>query len=320
MGDRRRLAGVALLAIALPAVALLAGGTDEQAPSSVPRTSADRERVAGCVRQRPYRPGRDEDQREIKRIAGRIAQRAATYDPGTTPERVAAALPGSTVGRREIARPLAPLIDSSAYSCGKVVYPQLSGLTETTAGVMVAVKQTLKESDGRARSHVRVLDIRLWRTADGWRLDRIGSVGGTPFPRPRSLGPTATRVLDHPAITLTDSARWDIHRGRIDDALLEAIARMADRRAVSVLVLRSGHPRNVWATDRTSAHAMGRAADIWAVQGRAVIRQREGGSLAHAAASGLIDGGAEQVGSPWNLGARSFTDPVHQDHLHLQQR
>ena len=320
MREHWRPAALALLALALLALALLAGCADEQAPAPTSPTSADRERVARCVRQPPYRPGPEEEQPEIKRIAGRIAQRATTYGPGTAPERIAASLPSPTGGRREVARTLAPLVRSGVHSCGKVAYPQLSGLTGTTAGVMVAVEQMLKERDGRTRSHVRVLDVRLRRAGRAWRLERIASAGGTPVPRPRSLGPMATRVLDHPAITLTDSARWDIHQGHIDDALLGAIARVADRRALSVLVLRSGHPRYVWATDRPSAHATGRAADIWAVQGRAVIRQRHADSPAHAVASALLGGGATQVGSPWALGARSFTDPVHQDHLHLQQR
>ncbi len=36
----------------------------------------------------------------------------------------------------------------------------------------------------------------------------------------------------------------------------------------------------------------------------------------------LVIAGAAQVGSPWILGAggsQSFTDEVHEDHIHLQQ-
>jgi hypothetical protein len=303
--------------------ALLAGCADQEQreeASSSPKSSApaSRESVTRCPRQAPYRPGREEEQSEIKRVAGRIAQGAVTYRRGTTPAVVAARL--AAVGRREAVRTLAPAVDSSADSCGRVVYPQLSGLTETTAGVMVAVKQTLKYDGGRTRSHVRVIDVRLRRGTRGWRLDQIGSVGGKPVTRPSSLDSAAARVLDHPAITLTDSARWDIHRGDVDTVLLEALARMADRRSLSVLVLRSGHPPNVWATNRSSAHASGRAADIWAIQERPVIRQRGSDSPAHAAAGALLTGGVAQLGAPWDLGERSFTDPVHQDHLHLQQR
>jgi hypothetical protein len=45
-----------------------------------------------------------------------------------------------------------------------------------------------------------------------------------------------------------DSARWDIFRGEVDDRLLTALAGAADRYALSIAVLSSGHPPNVWAS------------------------------------------------------------------------
>ena len=310
---------VPALVLVVSALVAACAGQEQQKPTSSSKSSAaSRDAVARCPRQAPYRPGPEEVQAEIKRVAARIAQRAVTYRRGTTPARLAARVHG--VRSREAARTLAPAVDSSADSCARVVYPQLSGLTETTAGVMVAVKQMLTEPGERTRSYVRVVDVRLRRGAQGWRLDQIGSVGGKPMEKPSSLGSAAARILDHPAITLTDSARWDIYRGDVDAVLLEALARMGDRRSLSILVLRSGHPTNVWATNRLSAHATGRAADIWAIRDRPVIRQRGAGSPAHATANALLARGAAQLGSPWALGEGSFTDAVHQDHLHVQQR
>ena len=88
-----------------------------------------------------------------------------------------------------------------------------------------------------------------------------------------------------------------------------------------MLVIQSGHPVNVWATTRRSAHADGRAADIYAVDDELVSAQREVGSPAYELTGRLIAAGAAQVGSPWDfaVGVGSFTDPVHQDHIHLQQ-
>jgi hypothetical protein len=87
---------------------------------------------------------------------------------------------------------------------------------------------------------------------------------------------------------------------------------------MSVLVLRSGHPRLVWGTARPSAHSVGQAADIHAVSGQLVIRQRAAGSPAYRVAAGFAASGAAQLGSPWVFGRNSFTDSTHADHLHLQ--
>jgi hypothetical protein len=139
-------------------------------------------------------------------------------------------------------------------------------------------------------------------------------------PRPASLSPAARRALRHPRLAFSDSARWDIHRGVVDDALLRALTRAADRHLLEVLVLRSGHPESVWATDRRSAHSDGLAADIHVVGGR-LVAQRPVPAAALAVARAFLDGGAAQLGGPWDLapGRRSFTDPVHADHLHVQQ-
>ena len=100
------------------------------------------------------------------------------------------------------------------------------------------------------------------------------------------------------------------------------LADAAQRRRFAVAVFRGGHPENVWATDRPSAHSAGLAADIYAVDGRPVIAQREPGTPAYELAAELSAGGAYQLGSPWVFGAggaQSFADAVHQDHIHVQQ-
>jgi hypothetical protein len=206
-------------------------------------------------------------------------------------------------------------------SSGRVVYPQLSGVAPTSLGAMVVVRQRLQRPDGSGDTITRVIDVRLRRAGGPWWFDRIGYVGGRPLPRPQTLSMPANRLLDNRNIALSDSARWDIYRGDVDDALLRALDAVADRRRISVSVLRSGHPRHVWATARPSAHSRGYAADIYAVDGQLVTRQREAGSPAYALAASLVDDGAAQVGSPWIIGPggrRSFSDEVHQDHVHVQ--
>jgi hypothetical protein len=271
----------------------------------------------------PYRPLAAEGYANGKRLAGEIAQRVTTYDPGASARSIAADLGPGAVGEGAVAGAIEPLVDSERFSRGEVIYPQLSGVTPTTLGAMVVVRQTLTDENGEdARSVTRVLDVRLRRTTGPWSLDRIGSVGGAPPPTEDAPSPVAQRVLEHPRITLPDSARWDILRGGVDEGLLEVLAGAADRYRLGVAVIDSGHPPNVWATTSPSAHSVGNAVDIYAVDGTPVIEQRQEGSSAFELASELVTGGAAQVGSPWILGAggsQSFTDEVHEDHIHLQQ-
>lgn len=264
----------------------------------------------------PYEPLPEEDYVNGKRLAGRVAQELATFGPLAS----AATIADIGAAAPDLERVVAPLVDPRRRSSGEVVYVQLSGVTATTLGAMVVVRQHLEDAEGRRELVERVMDVRLARTGGPWRLDRIASVGGTPVPRPATLSAAAGRVLDHPNIELPDTARWDIYRGLVSDDLLAALADAADRRRLAVTVLRSGHPRHVWGAGRVSSHSVGRAADIYAVDGVPVVRQRRDGSAAKEFVGEVLAAGARQVGSPWVLppgGRRSFTDRVHQDHVHV---
>lgn len=269
-----------------------------------------------------YRPVPDEGYANGKRLAAEIAQRVTTYDPGANAGSIAADLGPAAVAGAALSDSIEPLVYPDRYSRGQVVYPQLSGVTPTSLGAMVVVRQSVSDTGSDVRSITRVLDIRLRRSGGPWALDRIGSIGGTAPGATEAPSAAAQRVLEHPRITLPDSARWDILRGDVDEALLTALASAAERYRLGVAVIRSGHPPNVWATMTPSAHSAGNAVDIYSVDGRPVVTQTQEGSAAFELASELVGGGAAQVGSPWILGAggsQSFTDDVHQDHIHLQQ-
>lgn len=318
-------------ALAVPLAALAigvagCGGSGDSSHGSAGGTQAGDGSRAEAPRPtyepKPYRPDPAEEYSNGKLLAARIAQRALTYEPGASPRDVARSLPPARAGGAVLSAALRPAVDPDRSSVGEVVYPQLSGVTPTSLGAMVIARQVLQDADGERESVTRVLDVRLRLAGDSWALDRVASVGGSPVAAPESISGAAQRVLEDPNITLSDSARWDIYRGAIDPALLDALARAARRRELSVGILSSGHPTNVWATDRPSAHSQGFAADIYAVDGRPVVRQHQTGSPAYDVAEKLVAGGAYQLGSPWvfdTSGVSSFTDDVHADHLHLQQ-
>lgn len=261
-----------------------------------------------------------------KTLASEIAQTLTTYEVGETLEEVTARV-ASGEQRERLAEAVASLHHPGGWSRGEVVYPQFGGLTADSTSVMVVLAQTFGEpgADG-PRTEVRVLDVRLRLQDDAWVFDEIASAGGEPADRPDDLPPEAVAVLDDSRIELPDSARWDIHRGAVEPELLALMTRMADATGdLGVVVLESGHPYNVYGTDRVSDHMRGRAVDFYRIGGEMVIEGRfSETSVTYQAVQAIYDDASEPViGSPWALdafGGRSFTDAVHLDHIHMAIR
>lgn len=312
---------LALIAVACGRAAVpVARGTaaPEQAPASAsapasPRAPAPRAArgiVAG------FDLSAAEPAPVVKRLAVRVATALTTYAPGESAATVAARVTSDPLRRRALATAMTPLVHAGTRSRGTVVYPQLGGLTQTQASVMVVVRQV-----AGARAETRVLDVRVVRSGRTWVFDALASAGGVPVARPASLSAAARAVLDDPRIVLPDSARWDVHRGAVSDDLLRVMAALAERAPYAVTVLETGHPHDVFATGRTSAHTVGRAVDVWAFGGARVADLQEPGSAAFAHVEwALARGDVRQVGSPWDVdGAsrRSFANTVHLDHLHV---
>ncbi len=137
----------------------------------------------------------------------------------------------------------------------------------------------------------------------------------------------AKQVLQDTRIELPDTARWDILRGDIDERLLRTMLDLAAVAPYAVAVLKTGHPKNVFATGRISGHTLGRGVDIWRVAGQPVVLQQPSKSSdAHAFTKAALDKlGVPELGSPWDLDGPpepgelkpSFTDAVHADHIHV---
>lgn len=270
----------------------------------------------------PYEPLPDEVRPDAKRLAARVVESLTTYEVDESPEDIVARLAeGELAG--DLLRDAEPLLHDDAWSRGEVVYPQLGGMLDDATSVMVAVEQTVGLADGTVLEQTRTLDVRLTLRGSGWALDGLASAGGRPVERPDDLPAVAITVLEDERIELPDSAVWDIHRGAVDEELLALMARMADRAPYGVLVLDTGHPWEVFGTDRQSKHTAGQAVDVHRLgpDGPLVIEDRTRDSTAR----GLVEWLYEQpelseVGSPWSLdgyGGRSFTDLLHQDHIHI---
>jgi len=260
-----------------------------------------------------------EVQPQAKQLAADIAYLLVTYEE--TDDRVerlygVAGLSGIEL----LAEASQSLTYPGFWSRGEVLYPQMGGLRNDRASVMVVTRQTVGTGANAQFSVVRTLDIRLNLGAAGWEFDSLASAGGT-FDTLEDLT-LAHAVASDPRIVMPDSARLDIRAGLVSPILLAVMAELADQTPYEAAVLATGHPHYVFETDRVSHHTLGRAVDIIRIGDRLVVDDRAEESMSRAITDWLYaHPDVAQVGSPWDLdvgdSGQSFTDEVHQDHIHL---
>lgn len=268
----------------------------------------------------PWEPGPNEVEAEAKTVAARVAEALTNYRLGAAAD-VPAAVTDDPARRDAVRGTAAPLLDDDRWSHGRVLYAQLGGRSSDRTSVMVVVEQRIGGGGDATTTTTRTLDVRLVRRDGAWAFDLLASSGGEPVPRPDDLPAEAVAVLDDDRISLPDSARWDIHAGEVDLRLLRVMTEIAERTPYGVVTLARGHPVHVFGTDRLSDHTRGRAVDIAVVADVPVVDDRHEASLTYELVDWLRSHPlVRQVGSPWALdgyGGRSFTDVVHQDHLHV---
>lgn len=86
---------------------------------------------------------------------------------------------------------------------------------------------------------------------------------------------------------------------------------------IGISVLRSGHPLNVFGTNRPSDHPRGRAFDTWQINGQAVVNPATPRSLITTYMRAAAAANSYNVGGPYQLpGATYFSDQTHHDHIH----
>ena len=242
----------------------------------------------------------------------------------------------------ELIDAIQPAFHGGLWSRTTVVYPQLGGLTDDRMSVMVVVRQQFGDDDESGDTVKRTMDVRLIRSDGEWVFDGLASVGGELTPRPADLSNLAVTVVDHPNIILSDSARWDIYRGWVSNDLLRLMLDLGNQRTYHVVTLTTGHPYNVFGTDNMSRHTSGHAVDLYRIGDARVIDDRAGASTTHEiVAEWCTRNDISSIGSPWEFEnpdqvagseegsaseteesfsefkCRSFTNRVHQDHIHI---
>ena len=259
---------------------------------------------------------------EVKTPAAEVVQLLSTYSADASGVEAARARLVAAGFDPRLADQSGGLFIPNTSSSGEIVYPQLGGLTVSKASVMVVVRQRLL-ADSVVQEVTRTIDVRLDLVDASWRPVDIASVGGEPIERPADLRAPITALLDEPAVEIPDSARWDLYAGLVDPRIVELLLELAKEHELAVTVMASGHPANVFGSERMSNHTRGRGVDIWSVDGTPVVDQRQADSLLRGLVERLVEEGVTELGSPFDLdgpGGVMFTNLVHQDHLHLAYR
>lgn len=270
----------------------------------------------------PWRPGPGEIEPAVKLAAVRLVEALGTWPSGRGGPRNAAAraaalgISGPLAGRLAAqAGPLTPVADQAVV---RVIDAQYGGIMPDTASVLIPYTQYTRTGSA-VHEGGTTIDVRLERTGAGWAVTALRP--GRPGPPAVPLGDSARAVLAQPRLELPPAAAADIRSGAVHEGVLRAMLRLADSYRVSVSVVRSGHPANVFGTARPSDHPAGRAFDVWRIDGRPVVDPAtpEPGQRVHAGGRrrGLVQRRRSRTAFGGNGVNQFFSDATHHDHVHI---
>jgi hypothetical protein len=254
-----------------------------------------------------------------KVVAVRALEAVLTWRDGRGAEAASRERLAAAGGRPDAVAPMAALLGAAPWSSLRVVYPQYGGLLpDRSAASVMTVAEQLRAGNGEVLSRPLVVDVRLARPGDAWVVTDL-LLADPPEPA-AEVSDAARALLASDGVSMPAAARADVEAGVVDDLVAGLLVSLGERWRVVVQVLRSGHPVNVFGTDRVSNHTRGRAVDLWAIDGVPVVdRDRSAWRAVMEAAAAY---GATEIGGPQDLdggtGQRPFfSDALHQDHLHL---
>ncbi|MCX4744591.1 hypothetical protein OG455_03480 [Kitasatospora sp. NBC_01287] len=214
-----------------------------------------------------------------------------------------------------------PLLTPADQAALQVIDAQYGGILATTASVLVVCDQWTSAGPGSAvTAGGTTVDVRLSAAAPRWTVTALHPAD--PGPPAAALSATATQVLADARIDLPPAALADVRSGSVHDTVLRAMLTLAQAYTISVSVVRSGHPLDVFGTDRPSDHPLGRAFDVWRINGRAVVDPSTPTDLVDGFMRAAAAAGSYNVGGPRQLSGGAtpnqfFTDDTHHDHVHI---
>ncbi|MER7757634.1 hypothetical protein [Kitasatospora sp. NPDC097643] len=266
-----------------------------------------------------WQPGPGEIQPDVKRRAVELVAALGAWPPGgqgVAAARARVAALGLPPALADQAGPLAPPASEASL---EVIDAQYGGILADSASVLVVCRQWTRRPDGGVAEGGTTVDVRLSRAEPRWTVTDLHP--GEPGPAAAAPSALVAEVLAQPRIELPPEAVADLRSGSVHDSVLGAMLRLAGPYTLSVSVVRTGHPLNVFGTTRPSDHPPGRAFDVWRIDGRPVVdpgtpRQLVESFMRDAAAAGSYNVGGPVVVAG-GVGNQFFTDDTHHDHVHV---
>ncbi|MER6351760.1 hypothetical protein ABT186_07885 [Streptomyces sp. NPDC001634] len=288
-------------------------------PSASASRTAPSSPAAALPRTTLWRPTSAEIDPEVKLRAVQLIEAIGAWPAGkggTAAAKARVAALRLPTGPVDQAGPLLPDADAAVL---QVVDAQYGGILADSSSVLVVCRQWTRRG-GRVAAGGTTVDVRLVRTRSGWTVTAL-----TPAHPGAAVAPPSAavrRVLADTDIALPPAAEADLRSGRVHDSVLNAMLRLAETYRMDVSVVRSGHPLNVFGTNRPSDHPRGRAFDVWRIDGRAVVDPATPRTLVERFMRDAAAAGSYNVGGPIQLSGGAtpgqfFSDNTHHDHVHI---
>ncbi|MFI8461666.1 hypothetical protein [Kitasatospora sp. NPDC085464] len=284
-------------------------------PTATPTPTA----VATPLPQPPlWQPGPSEIQPDVKRRAVELVAALGAWPPGGQGVEAARARVAALGLPPALADQAGPLAPPAVEASLEVIVAQYGGIPADSASVLVVCRQWTRGADGSVAEGGTTVDVRLSRAAPRWTVTDLHP--GVAGPAAAAPPPAVARVLAEPRIELPPEAAADLRSGTVHDSVPEAMLRLAGPYTLSVSVVRTGHPLDVFGTTRPSDHPPGRAFDVWRIDGMAVVDPATPRQLIESFMRDAAAAGSYNVGGPVAIagaGNRFFTDDTHHDHCHI---
>jgi hypothetical protein len=180
----------------------------------------------------------------------------------------------------------------------EVIDAQYGGILSDTASVLVPCR-VYTISGGHVLTSGTTVDVRLTKTRGTWRV--TATHPAQPGKAAAHLSSAARQVLASDRITLPPASAADIRSGQVHDSVLNTMLQLAKTYRIGISVIRSGHPIDVFGTNRPSDHPKGRAFDTWQLNGHTVVSPSTSRSLITSYMHAAATLGSYNVGGPYQL-------------------
>jgi len=284
-------------------------------PSRSPSVTRSPVRVA-LPKIRPWRPNVGDIEPEAKANAVGLIEAIGSWPLGRAGLAAAESRVAALGEAGSLVRQAPSLLHAASRAVIEVIDAQYGGLLADTASVLVAFRQWWA-NDRVVAAGGTTVDVRLRWLGGQWRVTALHPA--QPGHAAARLSAVGRQVLSSDRIELPPASVADVRSGQIHDSVLNALLALAKDYSIGVSVIRSGHPKYVFGTDRLSDHPRGRAFDTWRINGHAVVDPATPKKLITGYMEAAATAGSYNVGGPYQLassGNQFFSDATHHDHVH----